>query len=177
MRISIEKKRMIDLQELWNDKNITTCLKMILAKPLVWGALLYGAESWTLHIADENRIMAAEMWFWRRMLNISWKEKRTNMSVLHELDTDRELLGNVISLKVGYFGHVMRGSGSPLAAQIIEGKVEGKRKRGRQKKKWFDNITEWTGLTYTEAKRTAQDRNVWRQLSKRCTSMVANRQR
>ncbi|GAH15691.1 unnamed protein product, partial [marine sediment metagenome] len=166
-RIAMAKKKMVDLYDIWSDKNIRKDLKMKLVKTLVWSTLLYGVESWTLRKADENRIMAAEMWFWRRMLKISWKDKRTNVSILQELDTNRELLGKVVSLKNGYFGHVIRGSGSPLAAQIIEGYVEGTRKRGRQKKQWFDNIKEWTGLTYTEAKRLAQDRRAWREETKR----------
>ena len=176
IRIAIAKKRMVDLHVLWNDRNISTGLKIKLVKTLVWSALLYGAESWTLLKADENRIMAAEMWFWRRMLKISWKDKRTNLSVLQELNTERDLLGKVARLKMGYFGHILRGSGSPLAAQIIESQVEGKRKRGRQRKQWYDNIKEWTGLTYSEAKRLAQDRNKWRKTTRRCADVVANRQ-
>ena len=102
------------------------------------------------------------------MLGISWKEKRTNVSILQELKTTRELLGKVISLKMGYCGHIMRGSGSPLTLQILEGKVEGKRKRGRQKKCWFDNIKERSGLTYQQAKRAAQDRTMRREITKLC---------
>ena len=158
-RIAIAKKRMIDLHEIWRDKNIPVCLKMKLVKILVWSALLYGAESWTLLKADENRIMAAEMWFWRKMLN-----------------TKRGLLCKVITLKLGYLGHILRGSGSTLAATIIEGVVEGKRRRGRQKKQWFDNVKECTGLSYTETKRLAQNRQKWRQMIRRSAQMVANRQ-
>ena len=88
-RISTAKKRMIDLQVLWNDRNLSMALKMKLVKTLVWSALVYGAESWTLCKADESRITAAEMWFWSRMLNISWKQRRTNASILCELDTER----------------------------------------------------------------------------------------
>ena len=118
--IAIAKKRMIDLQVLWNDRNLSMPLKMKLVKTLVWSALAYGAESWTLCKADESRIMAAEMWFWRRMLNISWKQKRTNASILCELDTERQLLGKIISLKLGYFGHILRGSGwKPLNSWYI----------------------------------------------------------
>lgn len=131
--------------------------------------------NWTLCKADENRIMAAEMWLWRRMLKISLKEKRTNASILIELNTKRELLGKIVTLKMGYFGHILRGSGSQIALQIIEGKVEGKRRRGRQKKNWFDNIREWTGFSYTEAKRLAQDRTRWRTTVRRCAEVVANR--
>ena len=176
-KIAIAKKRMIDLQVIWNDTNLSIQLKMKLIKTLVWSALVYGTESWTLFKADVNRIMAAEMWFWRRMFNINWKQKRTNASVLLELGTERQVLGKVISLKMGYYGHTVRGSGSPLALDIIEGKVEGKRKPGRQKKKWFDNIKEWTGLSYVQAKRAAQDRQKWRKITKKSAEVVANPQK
>ena len=122
-RIAIAKKRMIDPQVLWNDRNCSMPLKMKLVKTIVWSALVYGAESCTLCKADESRIMAAEMWIWRRMINISWKQNRTNASILCELDTERKLFGKIISLKLGYFGHILRGSGSPLTLGIIEGKV------------------------------------------------------
>ena len=176
-RIAIAKRRMIELQDLWNDKNLTTDLKVKLVKALVWSALIYGAEAWTLFKSDENRIMAAEMWMWRRLLNVSWKEKRTNASILSELDVKRELLGKIMTLKLGYFGHIMRDSGSPLTKQIVEGMIEGKRKRGRQKKQWYDNIREWTGLSYTKAKRKAQDRTAWRGVVKKGAEVVANRQK
>jgi hypothetical protein len=176
-RIAIAKRRMIELQDLWNDKSLSIQLKVKIVKTLVWSALIYGAEAWTLCKSDENRILAAEMWLWRRLLKISWKEKRTNASVLSELMVKRELLGKIVTLKMGYFGHILRGSGSPLTLQIIEGKVEGKRKRGRQKKKWYDNIREWTGLSYIQAKRLAQDRRAWRGEVKKCAEVVANRQR
>ena len=84
------------------------------------------------------------------MLGVSWKEKRTNASILSELDVKKELLGKIMILKLAYFGHIMRGSSSPHTLQIVEGMVKGKRKRGRQKKSWFDNIKEWTGLSYNE---------------------------
>ena len=94
--------------------------------------------------------------------------KRTNASILSELDVQKELLGKIMTLKLAYFGHIMRGSGSPLTLQIVEGMVEGKRKRGRQKKQWFDNIREWTGLSYMRAKRSAQNRSAWRRTIKKC---------
>ena len=99
-RIAIAKRRMIELQDIWNDRNLSKDLKVRLVKALVWSALIYGAEAWTLFKSDENRIMAAEMWIWRRMLGISWKEKRTNASILSELDVKKELLGKVMTLKL-----------------------------------------------------------------------------
>ena len=99
---------------------------------------------------------------------VSWKEKRTNASIFSELDAMKELLGKIMTLKLVYFGHIIRGSGSPLTLQIVEGMVEGKRKRGRQKKSWFDNIREWTRLSYMRAKRSAQNRSAWRRTIKKC---------
>ncbi len=103
-----------------------------MVKILVW--LLYGLEGWTLTKADENRVLAAEMWFWRRLLNISWKDKRTNRSILEELGVQTQLLGELVKRKLAYFGHIRRASDSTSALQIIEGKAEGRRGRGRQKK-------------------------------------------
>ena len=85
-RIAIAKRRIIELQDIWNDRNLSKDLKVRLVKALVGSALIYGAEAWTLFKSDENRIMTAEMWIWRRMLGVSWKEKRTNASILSELD-------------------------------------------------------------------------------------------
>ncbi|XP_072021391.1 uncharacterized protein [Amphiura filiformis] len=79
--IGMAKGRMIELQDLWNDRNLPTELKMKLIKILVWSVLLYGLEGWTMTKADERPKLAAEMWFWRRMLNISWKEKQTGASL------------------------------------------------------------------------------------------------
>ncbi|XP_072046467.1 uncharacterized protein [Amphiura filiformis] len=176
-RIGMSKGSMIELQDLWNDRNLPTELKMKLIKILVWSVLLYGLEGWTMTKADENRVLAAEMWFWRRMLNISWKEKRTNRSILEELGMKRQLLGELVTVtrKLTYLGDILRGSGSALTLQIIEGKVEGRSWRGRQKKQWFDNIKEWTGMNLVQAKRLAQNRTAWKEIW-RCSQMVANRQ-
>ena len=102
--------------------------------------------------------------------------KRLNKSILEKLGVKRQLLGELVKRKLTYLGHILRGSGSALTLQIIEGKVEGKRKRGRQKKQWMDNIREWTGLNLVQAKRRAQDRTAWRKEIMRCVRMVANRQ-
>ena len=138
--IAIAKLRILELQDIWNGRNLSKDLKVRLIKAVVWSALIYGAKAWTIFKSDENRIMAAEMWIWRRMLGVSWKEKRTNASILSELDDKKELLRKIMTLKLAYFGHIMRGSGSLLTLQIVEGMGEGKRKRGRQKKQWFDKI-------------------------------------
>ena len=85
-KIAIAKRRLIELQDIWNDRNISKYLKVRLVKALVWSSVIYGAEVWTLLKSDENIIMAAEMWIWKRMLGVTWKEKRTNASIVSELD-------------------------------------------------------------------------------------------
>ncbi len=129
-----------------------------------------------IELQDLWSVLAAEMWFWRRLLNISWKDKRTNRSIFEELGVQRQLLGELVKRKLTYFRHIIRGSGSTLALQIIEGKVEGRRRRGRQKKQWFDNIREWTGLSLVEAKHLAHNRPAWKKMIRRCEKMVANHQ-
>ena len=100
------------------------------------------------------------------MLGVSWKEKRANASILSELDVKKKLLGKM-TLKLAYFGHIMR-QWQPTHSTDVEGMVEGKRKRVRHKKSWFDNIRGWTGLSYMRAKRSAQNRSAWRRTIKKC---------
>ena len=164
-------------KRVFENRDIQINTKLLVYQAVVLPTLLYGADSWTTYSRHLKALEQYHQRCLRKILRVSWKDRRTNISVLQELNINRELLGKVVSLKTGYFGHILRGSGSPSEAQIIEGYVEGKRKRGRQKKKWIDNIKEWTGLTYTEAKRLAQDRKLWREETKKRADMIANRQR
>jgi len=81
---------------------------------MVWAVFLYGAEGWTIKKSDKNRIEALEMWCWRKMLRVSWRERTTNKSILEELDVERELMAKVVKLKIQYFSHVARGSAGQL---------------------------------------------------------------
>ena len=163
-RISMAKKRMLDLVSIWKDRGIRKELKMKLVRALVWMVLTYGAEGWTLLKADENRIQAAEMWIYRRMLRISWKERRTNDSVMLELNTTRQLLGLVLRRKLSFLGHTHREGGCQLVKTVIQGKVTGKRRRGRPRASYGNNITKWMGKTMSEVIRETQERDRWRRL-------------
>ena len=101
----MSREKAAKLDTIRKDKNISNELKIRVMKTLVWSIFLYGAESWTLRVADNNRIEAFEMWCWRRLLGISWRDYRTNDSILRELNLNRELLGRVAKLKMSYFGH------------------------------------------------------------------------
>ena len=92
---------MIELQDIWNDRNLSKDIKERLDKALMWSALIYGAEAWTLFKSDENRIMTTKMWIWRRVLGVSWKEKRTNASILSELDVKKEFAEKDNDSKIG----------------------------------------------------------------------------
>ena len=163
-RIAMAKRRMCELTTLWKDRSIPVALKMRLVKTLVWTVLSYGAEAWTLKVRDERKITSMEMWLWRRMLRISWMEKRTDISILQELEIKRELLGHVRKRKLTYYGHLCRDHGCQLTKTVVEGYVEGRRRRGRPRKQYIDNIKQWTQLTTSQCVRAAEDRSRWKQL-------------
>ena len=112
------------------DRGIRKELKMKLIKALIWPAITYVAEGWTLNKDDERRLEADEMWCYRRMLWISWTEKRTNKSILNELQTRRELLAQIIKRKTPLFGHACRNNKCNLLKTCIPGMMPGKRRRG-----------------------------------------------
>ena len=105
-------------------------LRIVILKALIWPVITYGAEGWTLKKDDERRLEAAEMWCYRRMLRISWTEKRTNKSILNELQTGRELLAQIIKRKMAFFGHACRNNKCTLVKTCILGMMSGKRRRG-----------------------------------------------
>ena len=105
-----------------------------------------------------------EMWLWRRMLRISWMEKRTDNSILQELEIKRELLGHVRKRKLTYYGHLCRDHGCQITKTVVEGYIEGRRRRGRPRKQYIDNIKQWTQLTTSQCVRAAEDRSRWKQL-------------
>ena len=111
---------MCELTTLWKDRSIPVALKMRLVKTLVWTVLSYEAEAWTRKVQDERIIMSMEMWIWQRMMCISWMEKRTDNSILQELDIKRELLGHVRKQKISYFGHLCRDHGCQITKTVVE---------------------------------------------------------
>jgi hypothetical protein len=129
-RIAMAREKAVRLDSIWHSRSISLQLKLRLMKALVWSVFLYGVESWTIKVSDRNRIMSFEMWCWRRILKVSWREHRTDDSILEELGLDRQLMARVAQLKFQYFGHVVRGSAGELAMVVLEGSVEGVRHRG-----------------------------------------------
>ena len=149
-RLAMGRSVMQSLSSIWRSKDTSTTTKIRLLKALVWSVAIYG---WTLYSKDQKYIDAFEMWCYIRLLRIPWTQHKTNEWILGELDAERELLGRVKSLKLGYYGHVTRKYES-LENEFIQGCAPGNRSRGRQGRHWTDNIIEWTGLTITEAARS-----------------------
>ena len=168
-RIAQATAAVIKLKPIWRDNNISLGSKVKLMRSLVISIFLYACESWTLTAELEKRTQAFEMRCYRRLFNISYKDHVTNEDVRRKIQAAigeyDELLTLVKKRKLRWFGHVSRSSG--LAKTILQGTMKGKRKRGRQKKRWEDNIKEWTGMDFASSTRAAENRSRWK-------GMVAN---
>ena len=163
-RLAMGRTSMIKLVKIWADHGVPKQLKYRLVKALIWPIACFGSEAWTIKAADEKRIQAFEMFCIRRLLRVSYMDRRTNSWCLNKLETERLLLETIKQRKLKYFGHVQRKDGS-LEKDILEGKIEGKRSKGRQKMSWCDNIKMWTGLKMSAAREAAKDRVAWREIS------------
>ena len=163
-RIAQATAALTKLKPIWRDNNISLGSKVKLMRSLVSSIFLYACESWTLTAELEKRTQAFEMRCYRRLLNISYKDHVTNEEVRRKIQAAigeyDELLTLVKKRKLRWFGHVSRSSG--LAKTILQGTVKGKRKRGRQKKRWEDNIKEWTGMDFASSTRAAENRSRWK---------------
>ena len=170
-RIAQTTVAMTKLKPIWKDRNITLKSKIRLMRSLVTSIFLYACESWTLTAELERRIQATEMRCYRRLLGISFKDRITNAEVRSRITRavgfHEDLLTTVRRRKLKWYGHVTRSAG--LSKTILQGTVRGKRRRGRQRKRWEDNITEWTGKALSVNLRTADDRKKWRELVARCS--------
>ena len=165
-RLAIARAKLTSTQSLLKMKSLATKTKVRLLHSLIFPIATYGCEAWTIKKADAQRIAAFEMWSFRRILHIVWTDKRTNQSIIDEVQPKERLLCFVRRRKLCYFGHVARGSAGELGNIILQGKVEGKRSRGRPKAAWADNVKTWTGLTLHQAVQQAQNRKQWRRTSK-----------
>ena len=152
------------LKIMWRDKNISLASRVKLMQTLILSTFLYACESWTLTAEIERRSQALEMRCYRRLLNISHKDHVTNEEVCNRIQNaigvHDDLLTMVKKKKLRWYGHIPRSSG--MAKTILQGTVKGARRRGRQKKRWKDNIKEWTGMGFGDSLRVAEDREGWK---------------
>ena len=158
---------MANLNKPWRNAKISFATKLKLNKALVLSILLYGCESWTLTAELEKRIQAFEMKCLRRVLGVAWTERKTNKFVRWQVElaagTQELLLATAKRRKLQWYGHVTRHS--TMATTILQGTLEGGRRRGRPRKSWSDNVREWSGMDTPTLVREAENRHGWRKLS------------
>ena len=132
---------MTNLDSILKSRDITLSTKVHLVKAMVFPVVLYGCESWTIKKAEHQRIDAFELWCWRRLLRVAWTARRSSQSILKEISPGCSLEGLMLKLKLQYFGHLMRKTDS-LEKTLMLGKIESRRRRGRQRMRLLDGITD-----------------------------------
>ena len=138
---SLEGKVMTNLDSILKNREITLPTKVHLVKAMVFPVVMYGCETWTIEKAEHRRIDAFELWHWRRLLRVPWTARRSNQSILKEISPGCSLEGVILKLKRQYFGHLMRRAYS-FEKTLMLGKIEGRRRRGKQRMRWLDGITD-----------------------------------